>query len=40
MGADDIMSGVYIHYGASDYDSEKFKSITNAPFSVKPEGGL
>jgi hypothetical protein len=34
------MPTAYIHYGSSQYDSEKFMPIKNRLLSVKPEGGM
>jgi len=34
------MDQMFIHYGASYYDPEKFKPITNDPYFTKPQGGL
>jgi len=34
------MPVIYIHYGATEYDPEKFKPVKNHPMMAKPEGGL
>ena len=31
---------IYIHYGHSKFEREKFRKITNIPMFVKPHGGL
>lgn len=34
------MNNAYIHYGSSEFDTEKFKAIKNRLLFVKPDGGL
>ena len=34
------MDTVFVHYGSSKYDAEKFNPIKNTPLFTKPEGGL
>jgi hypothetical protein len=34
------MDTVYIHYGASNYEPQRFTTILNTLLGVKPEGGL